>query len=146
MTYLVDLITACQLLNYGFTAVTYRHFFSALKRQGIPRDSLAYKGKFQPYTSYVAMVGTAFMMLAAGYDLFLSGGWSTMWFFLTYGMIGFFAIAFVFWKVVYRTKYIRPGTADLSLGGLKDEIDQYEAMYVARDPGRVAKMLNKVFE
>jgi amino acid transporter len=146
MTYLVDLITACQLLNYGFTAVTYRHFFSALKTQGIRRDSLAYKGKFQPYTSYVAMFGTAFMMLAAGYDLFLSGGWSTMWFFLTYGMIGFFAITFVFWKVVYRTKYIRPGTADLSLGGLKDEIDQYEAMYVARDPGRVAKMLNKVFE
>lgn len=34
MTYLVDLITCCQMLNYGFTALTYRHFYSALKKQG----------------------------------------------------------------------------------------------------------------
>lgn len=40
MTYLVDLVTCCQLLNYGFTAVTYRHFYSSLKRQKIPRDGL----------------------------------------------------------------------------------------------------------
>jgi amino acid transporter len=32
------------------------------------------------------------------------------------------------------------------LGGLKDEIDQYEAMYIAREPGRVGRIVNKVFE
>lgn len=68
-----------------------------------------------------------------------------MWFFLDYGMIGFFIVAFIFWKVVYRTSYVRPGTADLNLGGLKAEIDNYEAVYIARDPGRVGKLLNKVF-
>jgi amino acid transporter len=146
LTYLVDLVTCCQLLNYGFTAFTYRHFFSALKHQGISRDMLAYKGKFQPYTSYVAMGGTLFMSLAAGYDLFLKSRWDVMWFFLTYGMIGFFALAFIFWKVAFKSKYVRPGTADLSLGGLKDEIDQYEAMYIAREPGRVGRIVNKVFE
>jgi amino acid transporter len=93
MTYLVTLITCCQMLNYGFTALTYRHFYSALKKQGISRDTLPYKGRFQPYTSYVAMGGTLFMLLAGGYDLFLKGGWSTMWFLLTYAMIGFFVEA-----------------------------------------------------
>jgi amino acid transporter len=146
MTYLVTLITCCQMLNYGFTALTYRHFYSALKRQGISRDTLPYKGRFQPYTSYVAMGGTLFMLLAGGYDLFLKGGWSTMWFFLTYAMIGFFALAFVFWKLVFRSSYVRPGTADLSLGGLREEIDDYEATFIPREVGRAGRVLNKVFE
>jgi len=146
MTYLVDLITCCQMLNYGFTALTYRHFFAALKKQGISRDTLPYKGRFQPYTSYLAMGGTLFMLLAAGYDVFLKGGWSVMWFFLTYAMIGFFIIMFLFWKLVFNSTYIRPGSADLSLGGLREEIDAYEASFVRRDPGRVGRVLNKVFE
>jgi amino acid transporter len=146
MTYLVTLITCCQMLNYGFTALTYRHFYSALKKQGISRDTLPYKGRFQPYTSYVAMGGTLFMLLAGGYDLFLKGGWSTMWFFLTYAMIGFFVLAFVFWKLVFRSSYVRPGTADLSLGGLREEIDDYESTFVPREHGRVGRVLNKVFE
>ncbi|KAJ5672017.1 amino acid permease [Penicillium longicatenatum] len=144
ITYLVDLVTCCQLMNYGFTALTYRHFFSALSKQGISRDTLPYKGRFQPYTSYLAMGGTSFMILAEGYDLFLEGGWSVMWFFLDYGMIGFFIVAFLGWKLVFRTKYVRPGTADLSLGGLKEEIDNYDTIY-GTDLPRKSGFLNRFF-
>ncbi|KAJ5650429.1 amino acid permease [Penicillium longicatenatum] len=144
MTYLVDLVTCCQLMNYGFTALTYRHFFSALSKQGISRDTLPYKGRFQPYTSYLAMGGTSFMILAGGYDLFLEGGWSVMWFFLDYGMIGFFIVAFLGWKLVFRTKYVRPETADLSLGGLKEEIDNYDTIY-GTDLPRKSGFLNRFF-
>ena len=146
MTYLVDLITCCQMLNYGFTALTYRHFYSALKKQGVSRDSLPYKGKFQPYTAYLAMGGTLFMLLAGGYDVFLKGRWDLKWFFLTYAMIGFFILAFVFWKVVFKSTYVRPGTADLSLSGLREEIDAYEALFIPKERGRVGRVLNKVFE
>jgi amino acid transporter len=146
MTYLVDLITCCQMLNYGFTALTYRHFYSALKKQEVSRDSLPYKGRFQPYTAYLAMGGTLFMLLAGGYDVFLKGRWDLKWFFLTYAMIGFFIVAFVFWKVVFKTTYVRPGSADLSLGGLREEIDAYEAMFIPKERGRVGRVLNKVFE
>ncbi|KAI4740320.1 amino acid permease [Aureobasidium sp. EXF-12298] len=141
LNYLVDLVTCCQMLNYGFTALAYRHFYSALKKQGISRDTLPYKGKFQPYTSYLAMGGTLFMLLAGGYDVFLKGRWSVMWFMLDYAMIGFFIVAYIFWKLVFKSKYVRPGTADLSLGGLKEEIDNYEAMFVPRKSGRVERML-----
>jgi len=141
LTYLVDLVTCCQMLNYGFTAFTYRHFYAALRKQGVSRDTLPYKGKFQPYTSYLAMGGTLFMLLAGGYDVFLKGGWSVKWFFLDYAMIGFFIIAFVFWKVVFKSTYVRPGNADLSLGGLKEEIDAYEAMFIPRKSGRIERML-----
>lgn len=148
MTYLVDLVTCCQLINYGLTAVTYRHFYAAVERQEEGgRDALPYRGRGQPYTSYLAMGGTLFMLLAAGYDLFIDGGWDVMWFFLDYGMIAFFVLAFAGWKIVFRTRYVRPGTADLSLGGLREEIDNYEAAYVpAREKGRMDKVLAKIFE
>lgn len=146
LTYLVDLVTCCQLLNYFFTSLTYRHFFSALKQQNISRDSLPYKGLFQPYTSYIAMAGTVFMLLAGGYDLFLDGGWDVMWFFLDYAMIGFFFLAFCGWKLYFRSKYVRPGTADLSLGGLREEINKYEAVALPRESGKVDRVLSKIFE
>lgn len=146
LNYLIGLVTACQLINYGCTAVTYRHFYSALKKQGISRDTLSYKGRFQPYTSYFAMGGTVFMLLAGNYSLFLSGGWSTMWFFLGYGMIGFFVVVAMFWKLVFKTRYVRPGTADITLGGLKQEIDRYEELYITRPKSKADKVLAKVFE
>ncbi|KAK8047823.1 hypothetical protein PG996_015887 [Apiospora saccharicola] len=139
LTYLVDLITCCQLLGYGCVALTYRHFYAALKKQKVGRETLPYRGRGQPYTSYVAVWGTAFMALAAGYDLFLDGGWDVMWFFLDYGMIGFFVVALVGWKTAFRTRYVRPGTADLSLGGLREEIDVYEALYVPRPQSKMDK-------
>ncbi|CDM28994.1 hypothetical protein DTO013E5_1217 [Penicillium roqueforti] len=146
MNYLVDLVTCCQLINYLCTAATYRHFFSSLKRQGISRDTLPYKGRFQPYTSYFAMGGTLFMLLAGGYDVFIKGGWDVMWFCLDYAMIGFFIVLFLFWKIVFRSRYVWPGTADLSLGGIKEEIDQYEAALIPREQGLVDKVVGKIFE
>lgn len=146
LTWLVDLVTCCQMINYGMTAFTYRHFYSALMKQGISRDDLPYKGKFQPCASYVAMGETAFMMLASGYDLFLTGGWDVMWFFLDYAMIGFFILAFIGWKLAFGTKYVKPGTADLALGKSKQEIDNYEILFRPREPGRAGAIFNKLFE
>jgi amino acid transporter len=42
---------------------------------------------------------------------------------------------------VFKSTYVWPGTADLSLGGLKEEIDNYEAMFIPRESGRVERML-----
>ncbi|RDW90986.1 general amino acid permease [Coleophoma crateriformis] len=146
LTWLADLVTACQLLNYSMTAVTYLHFYASMKKQGIDRSTLPYIGRFQPYTAYIAIFGTFFMMLAQGYDLFINGGWSIKWFFLDYIMIGFFILCVAFWKVIKRTKYVKPGTADLCLGGIKEEIDAYEAMYTPRPQSKAGALFNKMFE
>lgn len=128
LTWLVDLITAAQLLNYFAVALTYRHFYAALIKQGVDRKTLPYRGKFQPYTSHIAMTGCIIMMLLLGYDLFIVGGWSTTFFFLDYTFLAAFPMAFVIWKVVKKTRYVKMGTADLSVGGLVREIDLYEQL------------------
>lgn len=117
LTWLVDLVTACQLLNYFSVALTYLHFYVALQRQGVDRRSLPYRGKLQPYASYVAMFGCALMLLLLGYDLFVADGWSTMYFFLDYTFLAAFPLAFLVWKLLAKSRYVKPGTADLSVGG-----------------------------
>lgn len=46
ITWLVNLVTASQLLNYVFIGITYLFFYRAVKAQGIDRRSLPYRGTF----------------------------------------------------------------------------------------------------
>jgi hypothetical protein len=49
-------------------------------------------------------------------------------------------------EVYNRTKYVKPEMADLSLGGLKEEVDEYEATYVPRDQSKLSEWIDrKVF-
>ncbi|KAH8427022.1 uncharacterized protein LDX57_004743 [Aspergillus melleus] len=146
LNWLVSIITASYLLNYFGTCITYLHFHAACRRQGVDRASLPYTGRLQPYAAWYAVFGTGVMTLILGFDLFFDGQWDTTSFFLNYTMIGFFVVAFGFWKVLRRSRYLWPGTADLGLNGLKGEIDAYEASFVAKKRGRVARVFNGFFE
>lgn len=133
LVWLVYLITACQLLNYFSVALTYRQFHSALQLQGMDRRTLPYRGKFQPYAAYVAMFGCGLMLLLLGYDLFVAGDWDITYFFLDYTFLAAFPIAFGVWKIVRKTRLVRPGGADLTVNGMVPEIDEYEKSIVILD-------------
>lgn len=144
--WLVGFCTASYLLNYFGGVITYLHFYKALQRQGIDRNTLPYKGKFQPYTAWYALFGTLIMALVLGYTVFINGNWDITTFFTSYTMVGFFPLAFISWKIIKRTKYVPPGTADLNLGTVKDDIDLYETLYEPPKRGKVGTFLNKFFE
>jgi amino acid transporter len=126
LVWLVDLITACQLLNYFSVALTYRQFYTALRLQGVDRRTLPYRGKFQPYAAYIAMVGCVVMLLLLGFDVFIAGGWDLTFFFLDYTFLAVFPIAFGLWKILRRTRFVEPGKADLTVERLVSGIDEYE--------------------
>lgn len=146
LDWLVGICTASYLLNYFGTVITYLHFYSALKKQGIDRNTLPYRGRFQPYAAWYALCGTFVMTLIIGYTVFINGEWDTTTFVTSYLMVGFFPTAFIFWKFVKKTKYVRPGMADLNLGTTKDDIDVYESLYEPPKRGKVSGWLNKFFE
>jgi amino acid transporter len=81
-----------------------------------------------------------------GYNVFIDGNWDITSFLTDYTMVGFFIVAYAFWKILWRTKYVRPGTADLQLGGIKSEIDLYEEHYEAPKRGGISAYLNSFFE
>ncbi|KAL4783741.1 amino acid permease/ SLC12A domain-containing protein [Aspergillus varians] len=146
MNYLVILITANQLLNHFSVSLTYIHFYRALKAQGIDRNTLPYKGRFQPYTSYIAAGSTALLTLLLGFDLFVDmpNNWSIRYFFLDYAMLLFYGVMFVGWKVMKKTKWLKATEVDLGLGQARDEIDAYEAMEGEEPVGKVERVLMKI--
>ncbi|KAL3444675.1 amino acid permease/ SLC12A domain-containing protein [Aspergillus insuetus] len=146
LNWFVGICTASYLLNYFGTVVTYLHFYYTMKKQGMDRSTLPYQGYFQPYAAWYALCGTFLMTLVLGYTVFINGNWDTTTFFTSYTMVGFFIVAFVFWKVVRRTRYVRLGEADLKLGSTKDDIDLYEALYEKPVRGKVGSYLNGWFE
>lgn len=76
------------------------------------------------------------MLLLLGYDLFVAGCWDFTYFFLDYTFLAAFPIAFGVWKLVRKTRLVKPGTADLTVGGLVSEIDEYEELASPKSPGR----------
>lgn len=146
LEWLVGVCTASYLLNYWGTVITYLHFYYSMKRQGVDRNTLPYKGYLQPYASWYALFGTTSMLLILGHHVFIDGNWDTTSFFTNYTMVGFFPVAYAYWKIFHKTKYVWPGTADLQLGSTKSDIDLYEALYELPKRGKILGYLNSFFE
>jgi len=75
LTWFVSLITASQLINYAVMCYTFLCFYKACQVQGLDRNTLPYKGFFQPYAAYLGLVGTFVMAFVGGYTVFLPGKW-----------------------------------------------------------------------
>ncbi len=109
-------------------AFTFISFKKACEAQGLSRDSLPYKGRFQPFLAYYALIGCFIMTFVGGYTVFLPGEWDIPTFLFSYTMIGVFPILFVSWKLFKKTKWLKPHEVDL----YKDveEIEEYTRNYV----------------
>lgn len=72
------------------------------------------------------------MAFVGGYPVFLPGKWSVSTFLFSYTMIGVFPLLFIGWKLLKKTKWLKPHEVDL----LKDveEIDEYQRNYTPIPP------------
>lgn len=75
LQWFVNLITASQLINYAVCCFTFIRFYEACKAQGLDRNTLPYKGMFQPYAAYIGFTATFIMAFVGGYTVFLPGNW-----------------------------------------------------------------------
>ncbi|KAJ9142928.1 Amino acid/polyamine transporter I [Pleurostoma richardsiae] len=144
LNYFIDLCTICGQFNYLCVCITYIHFFLNLKRQGKSRDTLPYKGRFQPYTACVGATCAVLAMFFLGFDVLHP--FSIKWFFLDYTLLAVFPIAAVAWKFIRKTKYVRIGTADLGLKGMVKEVDDYEDLVQPEPEGWIERMFSGVWE
>ncbi len=111
---------------------TYTRFKKACEAQGLSRDSLPYKGRWQPFLAWYALTGCFIMTFVGGYTVFLPGKWNVETFLFSYTMIGLFPILFVGWKILKKTKWLKPEEVDL----YKDveEIEEYTRNYTPSPP------------
>ena len=124
VTMLVSLVQAAQMINYVCMCVTYIFFYRAVKAQNIDRSTFAYRGWFQPWSSYVAAVWMLCLVGVYGYSTFLPGNFTVKGLFFYYTMVFVAIVTFTGWKLVKRTKVINSQDADLVWE--KPAIDLYE--------------------
>ncbi|KAH7162200.1 amino acid permease/ SLC12A domain-containing protein [Dactylonectria estremocensis] len=146
LNWFVSLVTASQLINFSVMCVAYLGFYRALKAQGISRDSLPYKSILMPYAAYYGLVGTFIMTFVGGYTVFLplDGYWNVPDFLFSYTMVGVFPVLYVGWKLIHKTKILKPEEVDLQKD--LDIIANYEANYVPQPASSwFEKILDKLF-
>ncbi|KAF9532935.1 dicarboxylic amino acid permease [Crepidotus variabilis] len=128
----VNLVSTFGALTW--LAILYSHirFMKALKSRGISRDSLPYKAPFQPWGAYFAFVSTVIITIFKGFDTFLP--WNTANFITSYIAIPVFFFLWIGYKLMFRTKQLRPHEVDL-VTGLK-AIDEEEQRYLAQEAAK----------
>jgi amino acid transporter len=133
LTWLTNIITAAQVIDYIIICTTYIFFYRALRAQNIDRRTLPYYGYFQPYSAWIALVWMIFVVTTYGYSTFLPGNWSVSSFFTYYTMVLVAPLLFFGWKLVKRTKLIKAHEVDLVWD--RPVIDAYEATFTEYAPG-----------
>ncbi|KAJ5310862.1 Aldolase vrtJ [Penicillium atrosanguineum] len=133
LTWLTNIITAAQVIDYIIICTTYLFFYRALRAQKIDRRTLPYYGYFQPYSAWIALVWMIFVVTTYGYSTFLPGNWSISSFFTYYTMVLAAPLLFFTWKLIKRTRLVKATEMDLVWD--RPIIDAYEATFTDYAPG-----------
>lgn len=99
--------------------VTFVGWYRARKAQGLAEESLHYLAPLTPWCAYFALVLGCLALLFIGFDTF--SPFSTQGFVTSYFCLPYSAVLFVGWKLIKRTSFADPKTADLTSG--KQEVD-----------------------
>ncbi|EMC96655.1 hypothetical protein BAUCODRAFT_34035 [Baudoinia panamericana UAMH 10762] len=126
LTWLTNLITAGGVINYVIIAITYIFFYRACKAQGVDRNNFPYTGWFQPYSAWIAFIFETLVVFCYGYTSFMP--WSVDNFFVYYTMLILAPVLFFGWKLIKRTKLVKPHEADLVWE--RPIVDAYEATFL----------------
>ncbi|ODV79778.1 transcriptional regulator of multiple amino acid permease [Suhomyces tanzawaensis NRRL Y-17324] len=124
---LTSLIASSGVLVWFAMCLSYIRFYYGLKRRPdiINRDdkSYPYKSPFQPYTAFIGLFGSAAIILAMGFVVFLKDQWNTMFFFSSYGTLLVFAVLYFGYKLLKGTRIPSLDTLDFDSG--RTEMDRY---------------------
>lgn len=131
LNWIVNLCTGAQLCNYFFMCITYLGFFRACNAQNIDKSEFRYRSWYQPYTAIFGLVLTACMVGAIGYTTFMPGMWSVENFLTYYLMTLLNIVLFIGYKLIKKTKIVKPSEADLVTG--LEEVEEHELQYLEHE-------------
>ncbi|CCE61328.1 hypothetical protein TPHA_0A02450 [Tetrapisispora phaffii CBS 4417] len=87
LNWLINLITASQLINFSCICITYLLFRRAYRAQEDSLPRLPFTSWYQPYTTYFGLFCSISMMLVQGYTVFFKKLWAVDDFLFNYLMI-----------------------------------------------------------
>lgn len=140
LTWLINIITAGGIIDYIVMSATYVAFYKACKVQGIDRKTLPYCGWFQPYCGWISLCALILIVFTYGYSSFTPWDNSTFWTY--YAMVIVAPVLFGGWKILKRTRWVRPSEVDLVWE--RPIIDVYEASFLSPPVGFWTEILQLV--
>ncbi|KAL4864019.1 hypothetical protein BDV12DRAFT_206043 [Aspergillus spectabilis] len=130
LSWLINLTTAAGIIDYIVMCVTYLWFHRACKAQGFDRSTLPYRGYFQPWCAYIGLAWMMVIVTCYGYASFKP--WDVTSFFTHYTMLIVAAVTFTGWKLLKRTRLLRPHELDLHWEA--PQVTAYEEALSLREP------------
>lgn len=127
LNWLLNLITASQLINFCIMMITYYCFYKAVLAQGLDRNEFTFKSWYQPYTCIFGFIWPFIMMWVNGYQVFIKGNWDLSSFLFNYLAIFVNVFLYIVWKLYKRDKWKKSIEVDL-ITGLQEIID-HETQY-----------------
>ena len=109
-----NLTTIASLFTWCSICVAYLKFYSALKAQGIDRNTLVFKSAFQPYLAWISLAFFTIIILFNGFYVF--SPFNITDFATAYVGIPIYFLLYAFWKIFKRTKWIKSSEADIFTG------------------------------
>jgi len=115
-TWFQNLTTIAQLFTWCCICIAYIRFHKALTAQGVDRNSLVFKSKWQPYTAWFALIYFSIIIVFNGFAVFTKGNWSVDDFITAYVGMPIFFVLYIFWKILKRDPFVKPSEADIWTG------------------------------
>lgn len=123
---LTSIIASSGIFVWFAMSLSFIRFYYGLRRRPdiISRDdkNYPYRSPFQPYSAFVGLIGSAFIILGMGFVVFLQDEWDTMFFFSSYGTLIVFAVLYVGYRLVRGTRIPTLDTLDFDSG--RTELDR----------------------
>lgn len=138
----ISIVTGGGLITYLVMSITYINYYKACQVQGVNRKTeRPYFGYFQPYCAYIALAVQSLVLLTYGYYAFRPK-WDVQVFFQNYSMQILAVLLYGGWKLIKRTRYVKPSEVDLVWQ--RPAIDAYENTFTDAPIGFWAEMLHLV--
>nr|GAT55188.1 predicted protein [Mycena chlorophos] len=127
LNWLTNLTSILGFINWAIISWTYIRFYHGLKAQGIDRTQFVYWNRWQPFPAYWALIWSIIIVLFNGWAVFLDGHWNTRDFIIAYINLPIFAVLFIAYKLVRRTRMVRPGEMDFRSNVPPPDADMVDA-------------------
>ncbi|KAH8823002.1 amino acid permease/ SLC12A domain-containing protein [Flagelloscypha sp. PMI_526] len=106
-----DLVSVAAFINWHGSLVivitlVYLRFYYGMKKQGISRDKLPWKGPFQPYLAWLSLISFSIILFFNGYSTFMKGHWDTEVFISSYFNIPLIVLLYIGYKYIKGTKLV----------------------------------------
>ncbi|KAK6460961.1 amino acid permease/ SLC12A domain-containing protein [Scheffersomyces coipomensis] len=101
------------LFNWIIISINHIYMTKALKAQGYTRKDLPYKFYGTEYAAWFSLFFAVLFLLTGGFPNFIHGNFEFSSFFTSYFIIPLSIILYAFWKLVMKSKYIKPEDVDL---------------------------------